>query len=165
MLMAWARPGDRPQRRAFAAQAAAVDHVVVHQREGVDQLDGGRRRRGRLGLAPDQLRREQQRDGAQHLPAGVDRGLAGGILPAEVIADPAVESGRPRADDVAHLRLGQGAVAPGALCEGGRRPVGRAHAGSSTDPRRPPSGERAGASSSLDSSAASTACREKSRGR
>ena len=63
---------DRVGGGRAAAQAAVVDHVVVQQRGGVDELDaGGERQLPRAAIAA-QPRREQGQDGPDPLAAGGD---------------------------------------------------------------------------------------------
>ena len=170
VLIACAGPASVHSAGRSRRRRALVLDVVVEQREGVHQLDGGGRGRGGRGLATDQLGRQQQRRGAQQLARGAVQREPIGVLPAEVVAHPAEELDGRRAHDLAHLRLHQRAVALHPRLQRRARLGGRAHATSSAAPRPAPgsvggAGAGVGTSASRDSSAASTAGRENSSGR
>ena len=60
---------DRPHRGPVTPQPVVVHHVVMHQREVVQQLDTRRRRQGGLDVAAERLAREQAQGRAQRLAA------------------------------------------------------------------------------------------------
>ena len=66
-------PRGRHHGRPAAAQVGAVEHVVVHERRRVDELDRHHRPQHPLRMRRRRARREQHEQRAQPLAAGRDR--------------------------------------------------------------------------------------------
>ena len=78
---------ERPHGRAVTALAVAVDHVVVQQREVVDELDGDRARHADRRERAGRLGREDRQRGPDALAAAARRRVALLVGPAQVVAD------------------------------------------------------------------------------
>ena len=80
-------PEQGPRRGAVPALEVVVHHVVVEQREVVDQFDRDGARDGHLARGPDGLGGQQGKGGTNRLPTISTRGAPVGVEEPEVVAD------------------------------------------------------------------------------